>query len=129
MQNFNNRTKNMRILIISLLTTITINLSADQEVFKSCVSGERSSSDTETNSFSCIESDNLKLSAWCAKMRETNSLTKKYVSSSKFCKELGFPANPVVTPLGNSFNCNFAVPKFNTCKENIKQILQELIQF
>lgn len=119
----------MRILIISLLTILTLNLSADQEVFRSCVSGERSSSNKESNSFSCIESDNIKLSAWCAKMRETNSPTKKYISSSKSCKELGFISNPVIAPLGNSYNCNFAVPKFNTCKENIKQILQELIQF
>lgn len=119
----------MRIIIISLLTIVTLTLSADQEVFKSCVSGERSSSDKEADNFSCIESNNTRFSAWCAKMGETNSPTKKYVSSNKSCKELGFTANPVVTPLGNSFNCNFAVPQYNTCKENIKQILKELIQF
>lgn len=127
--NFNKkRTQMKRILLISLLT-ITFSISAEQEVFKSCVSAEREISAKETNSFSCLESDNPKLSAWCVKMAEGNSLTKKYISAGKSCKDLGFVGKQVKMQLGNSYHCNFALPKFNECKENTKQTLNQLVQF
>jgi hypothetical protein len=118
-----------RILLISLLTIATLSISAEQEVFKSCVSGEREITAKETNSFSCLESDNPKLSAWCAKMVEGNSLTKKYISSGKSCRDLGFVGKQVKMQLGNSYHCNFALPKFNECKETTKQTLNQLVQF
>ncbi|HMV41227.1 MAG TPA: hypothetical protein PK079_03135 [Leptospiraceae bacterium] len=118
-----------KLILMSLFTIATISISAEQEVFKSCVSGEREPSAKEANSFACIESDNPNLSKWCAKMAEGNSLTKKYKSSGKSCLDLGFTSKPVKMPLGNSYTCNFALPKFNECKDSTKQILLQTIQF